>query len=154
MFKTMTDLKKTGNLPDGLKILILEYGFRGLDIETQILFFSGEFGKFNKKFIDEIPNDVWEKYISLKGNLFSKLDSKLSEKIKKKIKNADEELNGVFIERRLDDKINWDFISKDQKLSVNFIRIFRNKINWDFISKDQKLSVNFIRTFRNNINYN
>ena len=81
----MTDLKEIRNLllPNDLKILIFEYGFRGLDIKIQLLFFLGAFGKFNKKFIYEIPDNIWIKYGALKNIDFilDQLDSEISEKI-------------------------------------------------------------------------
>ena len=49
------------------------------------------------------------------------------------------------------DKVNWDWISKYQKLSEKFIREFQDKVNWYDISKYQKLSDEFIREFRDKV---
>ena len=50
-------------------------------------------------------------------------------------------------------KINWFYISKDQKLNENFIREFKNKINWISISFNQKLNNKFIIEFQDKINW-
>ena len=47
--------------------------------------------------------------------------------------------------------IDWNNISKHQKLSENFIREFQDKVNWYNISNYQKLSEKFIKEFDLNI---
>ena len=50
-------------------------------------------------------------------------------------------------------KINWFYISKDQKLNENFIREFQDKVYWKEISKYQKLSNKFLIEFKNKVNW-
>ena len=50
--------------------------------------------------------------------------------------------------REFKDKINWDYISKYQKLSEDFIREFKNKVNWMYISRDKTLSERFKKEFK------
>ena len=40
---------------------------------------------------------------------------------------------------------NWDELSSKYELSENIIEQFANKVNWNAISKNQKLSVTFIK---------
>jgi len=42
------------------------------------------------------------------------------------------------------DKINWDSISKNEKLSYNFIKKFNKKLNFEYLVKYQKLCPLFI----------
>ena len=49
------------------------------------------------------------------------------------------------------EKIDWDYISANQKLSEKFIREFQKKANWDNISICQELSEKFIREFQDNV---
>jgi len=46
------------------------------------------------------------------------------------------------------DKVNWYYISIDQKLSEDFIARFQNKVNWNNISKHQKLDDEFWGGFK------
>ena len=50
--------------------------------------------------------------------------------------------------REFQDKVNWCNISYKQKLSEEFIREFQDKFNWESISRNQKLSEDFIREFQ------
>lgn len=43
------------------------------------------------------------------------------------------------------DEIDWWIISKERRLSEDFIREFQDKVNWYIISRYQKLSEDFIR---------
>ena len=49
------------------------------------------------------------------------------------------------------DKVDWEEIFIDQKLSENFIREFQDKVNWNRISLYQKLSESFIREFKDKV---
>ncbi|CCU55607.1 tryptophan repeat gene family [Choristoneura biennis entomopoxvirus] len=53
--------------------------------------------------------------------------------------------------RKCKNVIDWNNISLYQLLSENFIRDFKNKVNWKYISYKQILSENFIREFKNRI---
>jgi hypothetical protein len=55
--------------------------------------------------------------------------------------------------REFQDKIDWYYISCYQKLSEDFIREFKNKVNWNMISFYQKLSEDFIREFQDKLNW-
>jgi hypothetical protein len=55
--------------------------------------------------------------------------------------------------REFQDKIDWYYISCYQKLSEDFIREFQNKVDWDNISYYQKLSEDFIREFQNKVDW-
>jgi len=46
--------------------------------------------------------------------------------------------------RKLQHKLDWNFISGSIPLTENFIREFQGKINWDSVSKSQNLSEDFI----------
>ena len=50
--------------------------------------------------------------------------------------------------------VNWNCISRYQKLSEEFIREFKDSVNWYNISKYQKLSEEFIVLFKLNISEN
>ena len=47
----------------------------------------------------------------------------------------------------------WAGISSKKKLSLDFIREFKNKVDWNLISKYQKLSENFIREFKDEVKW-
>ena len=49
------------------------------------------------------------------------------------------------------DKVNWGYISYNQKLSEDFIQEFQDKVNWYNISCKQKLSEDFIREFQDKV---
>jgi len=51
------------------------------------------------------------------------------------------------------DKVNWNNISVNQKLSLNFIREFKDKVIWRVISWKQQLSENFIREFQDKLDW-
>lgn len=44
-------------------------------------------------------------------------------------------------------EINWEHVSKFQKLPEAFIREFQDKVNWNIVLISQKLSKAFIREF-------
>ena len=49
-------------------------------------------------------------------------------------------------------KVDWNYISRYQKLPEKFIRKFQDKVNWDYILKYQNLTEKFIREFQNKVN--
>jgi len=49
---------------------------------------------------------------------------------------------------KFQDKINWNWICRFQKISEDFIREFQYKVNWNSISYFQKLSEDFICEFQ------
>ncbi|MFH1526369.1 MAG: hypothetical protein ABIG69_06910 [Bacteroidota bacterium] len=55
------------------------------------------------------------------------------------------------IKRKFQNKVDWNLISIQQKLSEDFIREFQYKVNWNQISKYQKLSEDFIREFQDKV---
>ena len=55
--------------------------------------------------------------------------------------------------REFKDKVDWGSISEYQKLSEDFIREFQDKVNWYYISEYQKLSEDFIKEFKNKVDW-
>ena len=55
--------------------------------------------------------------------------------------------------REFQDKVNWDRISVHQILSEEFIREFQDKVIWDQISSYQNLSEGFIREFQDKVHW-
>ncbi len=55
--------------------------------------------------------------------------------------------------REFKNKVNWIYISAYKKLSEEFIKEFQDKVDWYFISKRQKLSESFIKEFQNKIDW-
>ncbi len=55
--------------------------------------------------------------------------------------------------RKNADKLNWDLISRYQKLSEVFIREFKSELDWYYISRNQKLSESFIREFQHRVSW-
>jgi len=53
-----------------------------------------------------------------------------------------------------ENRIDWDYISKNQKLTESFIRKFYRILNWKYISQYQVLSEDFIREFKDYVNWN
>ena len=78
----------------------------------------------------------------------------IKEIIKNQKYNIDINQNEEKIIKEFQDKINWNYISANQKLSESFIREFQDKISWYWISKYQKLSESFIKEFKNKIDWN
>ena len=50
--------------------------------------------------------------------------------------------------------MNWYNISKYQKLSLDFIREFKDKVDWNNVSQFQELSMFFIVKFEDLLNFN
>jgi len=48
---------------------------------------------------------------------------------------------------KFQDKVNWHWISYQQKLSEDFVREFQDKVNWKYISIKRKSSSEFILEF-------
>ncbi len=55
--------------------------------------------------------------------------------------------------RKFKDKVNWWYVSMNQKLSESFIKEFKDKVNWYHISRYQNLSESFIREFKDKIDW-
>ena len=49
--------------------------------------------------------------------------------------------------------LDWSSISKNQRLSNDFIYEFRNNVDWDMISRHQELSETYIRVFKDRVNW-
>ena len=77
----------------------------------------------------------------------------MSETLKSEILNLIklERLNCTIEEFK--DKVDWDKISKYQKLSEEFIREFKDQVNWSGISIYQKLSEELIREFKDQVDW-
>ncbi len=66
-------------------------------------------------------------------------------KLIKKIKQS-----GVVIR---DLKINWDYVSQNEKLNKNFIKYFQEYINFDKLSINKNLKIKYIRKFHKFLNW-
>ena len=73
--------------------------------------------------------------------------------VKKEIEKLIEYYNLNCSVEKFQDKVNWIWISSEQKLSENFIREFKDKVSWINISAYQQLSENFIREFKDKVNW-
>lgn len=51
------------------------------------------------------------------------------------------------------DRVDWDSISRYQTLSETYIRIFKNKVNWHLVSRYQTLSEDFILEFSDRVDW-
>ena len=67
---------------------------------------------------------------------------------------ASEAENKIEEKIRVGKKINWNWISENQKLSESFIEKYKNKVSWEEISARQKLSEPFIEKYKNKVNWN
>ena len=75
------------------------------------------------------------------------------DKVKWDYISCNQKLSLPFI-REFQDKVDWNGISYEQKLSLTFIKEFQDKIDWSGISYKQKLSLEFIKEFQDKINWN
>ena len=50
-------------------------------------------------------------------------------------------------------KINWDYVSQNEKLSKNFIIFFQEHINFDKLSQNKNLKIKHIRKFHTLLNW-
>ena len=50
-------------------------------------------------------------------------------------------------------KVNWLYISINQKLSEDFIREFKDKVYWQYVSSNQNLSKDFILELKDRVNW-
>ncbi len=63
-----------------------------------------------------------------------------------------QKLSEEFIEK-FQDKVKWKVVLRYQELSEEFIEKFQNKVNWYWISIYQKLTEKFIEKFQDKINW-
>ena len=73
--------------------------------------------------------------------------------VKKEVEELIKEYNLNCSVEEFGDKIDWEHISKDQKLSEDFIREFQDKVIWSLIFEYQKLSLEFTKEFKNKLNF-
>ena len=64
--------------------------------------------------------------------------------------SVEKKLSLSFI-REFKDKINWFHVSLVSNLSETFIKEFKNKVNWYWITRHQKLSEQFIYEFQDKL---
>ena len=72
-------------------------------------------------------------------------------KVKKEIKELIKKLEINCSIKEFQDKVDWNIISKFQKLSEDFIKEFKEIVNWNNISWKQKLSEDFIYDFQDKL---
>lgn len=51
------------------------------------------------------------------------------------------------------EEVDWEYISKNNKLSESFMREFQDEVEWCQISKYQKLSKGFMKEFKDMIDW-
>ena len=81
---------------------------------------------------------------------------KRTDKVKKEVKEVKElikKLNLNCSVEQFQDKVNWEYMSRCQTLSEDFIREFQDKVCWEYISRHQILSEDFIREFQDKIDW-
>jgi hypothetical protein len=78
----------------------------------------------------------------------------MNKEVQKEVKKLIKKLNLNCLIKEFKNKVNWIYISRDQKLSESFIREFENKVHWYNISIYQNLSESFIREFESKVNWN
>ena len=66
--------------------------------------------------------------------------------------SLNQKLSENFI-REFKDSVDWYWISINQRLSEEFIREFKDRVTWDWISRYQTLSENFIREFKDRVDW-
>ena len=64
-------------------------------------------------------------------------------------------LNDIGITRNENEmeEIEWLLLSRQKKLSEDFIRIFKDKVTWEYVSKEQILSEDFIQEFADKVDW-
>ena len=77
----------------------------------------------------------------------------MTKDIEREVEELMKELALDFSVEEFKDKVNWGYISSDQKLSEKFIREFKDKVDWLYISKYPELSESFIREFKDKVNW-
>ena len=108
---------------------------------------------FYDKFIriDQIDYDFLKYYPEL--ILIFKNSKKLNlDKVNWFYISYNQKLSESFI-KEFKDKLDWYNISYYQKLSEPFISEFKDKVDWYLVSQNQKLSESFIREFKGKINW-
>ena len=74
-------------------------------------------------------------------------------KVKKEIQKLIKKLELNCTVEKFKYRVNWNYISRYQKLSEDFIREFQTEVNWYYISKYRKLSEDFIREFQDKVDW-
>lgn len=49
--------------------------------------------------------------------------------------------------------VDWNYVSKNEKLTEDFIEKHKDEVNWDHISMCQILSESFIEKFKDKVNF-
>jgi hypothetical protein len=148
------------------EFLIKQYLNAGISIppsQKAMLFgnnqYSATYNRRRARAIEEIKkqfgNDDWElqKY-ALKSGDYELIDEIINEKginIFWDVKASEEILRYLFSKGLSEDHVDWDWITRKQELSEDFIREFQDNVDWEEISANQKLSEDFIREFKNRV---
>ena len=110
----------------------------------------------------ENPFNCWGYYSNIKGDKRLFLVEALGEVITEDNKSVTNQIKIIEeihnIKKFIDENINnfvvdWNYISKNQKLSEEFIEKYIDKVNWDCISINQKLSEEFIEKHYDKVNW-
>ncbi|CCU55922.1 tryptophan repeat gene family [Choristoneura rosaceana entomopoxvirus 'L'] len=140
-------------------ILDIYYLMSNIDIIELILYYNIYNYKIIKEYI--INNNTQEYYIlSERNNYYIEHENAKIKLNRNTVKTFKDILNTIISDARcesflIENKyiINWEYVSKSQKLSENLIRKCKNIIDWNNISLYQLLSENFIREFKNKVNW-
>lgn len=113
---------------------------------------------FTEEFIDIFQNKInWVGFCQFTARHISR---ELRMKYRKKLywqyyESVYYQLIDQDIEQLLKEKyvLNWDFISRECKLSEQFIIKYKKEVNWHFISEEQKLSEQFKKKYHIPLTY-
>jgi hypothetical protein len=102
-------------------------------------------------YYDNIKGDKRVFLVEALGEVITKYDKSVTNKIKiiEEIKDIEK-----FFEENIDNfEVDWDYISRRQKLSEEFIDKYNDKFSWYYISIYQKLSEEFIEKYIDKVNW-
>ncbi len=101
----------------------------------------------------EIKNLIQSQNLNIDLNLPDKeLIQQFQDKVDWVYISINQKLSESFIEK-FKDKVEWNYISESQKLSEKFIEKFQDKVDWVYISINQKLSESFIEKFHDKVSW-
>ncbi len=103
--------------------------------------------------VQEIKTIIESQNLKINSNLpVKELIQQFHDKVDWEWISKYQKLSEEFIEK-FQDKVEWEWISQYQKLSEQFIEKFQDKVDWDCISINQKLSEEFIEKFQDKIDW-
>lgn len=98
------------------------------------------------KKILEIYNNIFNKNIKITEDIFCNyIRIQKQDKLIKKMKKSKTDINTLII--------NWNYISQYDKLTINFIKYFKNNINFKLLSINKNINYDIINEFKHNLNW-